>query len=180
MSETAEIAETRRAMEKLRHIALDDLSLPNIDAAGTVVHNEPMSTPSREEFNARLEAIDSRMDARVASIEGKISNLVIQLEASNSSNVAAIATVTEATKKNEENHRSLKYWLIGTAIAAVVGLYSANIAMVQTMFGAFESGKTTASAITQATEQMKQTQDQLRAIEERLAKQAPAPPPPGK
>jgi ABC-type Fe3+-citrate transport system substrate-binding protein len=33
---------------------------------------EFMSTPTREEFESRLEVIEARMDARVASIEGQI------------------------------------------------------------------------------------------------------------
>lgn len=43
-------------------------------------HEEPMSTPTREEFEARLETIEAKMDSRVASIEGKIDALLATLQ----------------------------------------------------------------------------------------------------
>lgn len=68
MSETAEIAETRLAMEKLRRIPMDDLSLPNIDAAAPLVHNELMSTPSREEIDAKIGRASAEFNSSVIGL----------------------------------------------------------------------------------------------------------------
>ena len=137
--------------------------------------NQPMNTPSREEFNAKIEAVEARMDTRVSSIEGKIDGLMTRMEERDKRfderTLSIQSDITTMKRDMVENSRSLKYWLIGTGIATVIGLFGANITMVQTMFGAFESGKSQATAITQATEQIKQTQEQLKAIEDRLAKQ---------
>jgi hypothetical protein len=40
-----------------------------------------MNAPTREEFNAKLEATEARMDARITSASGKIDTLVAQMAA---------------------------------------------------------------------------------------------------
>lgn len=117
--------------------------------------NEAMSdTVSRYELDAKLETIEARMDARIARIE-------------------------DSNKRIEQGMSSLKTTVIVTGVSAFLAVVAANIGLVQTMFAAFESGKTTAAAINEATSQLRQTQDQLKAIQDRLdsrASQIAAPP----
>ena len=87
---------------------------------------------SRYELDAKLESIAARMDARVAKIE------------------AGIETITHETRELRAESRSTKWWTIGTGIAvvgvtlaALMGSYAANVALVQTATGAFESGRNT-------------------------------------
>lgn len=104
---------------------------------------EMTDSVSRYELDAKLETIEARMDARVARIE-------------------------ESNIRIEAGMSSLKTTMIVTAISSAIAVIAANIGIVQTMYAAFESGKSTATAITQASEDLKQTRERLDSITTRL------------
>lgn len=80
---------------------------------------KPMNSPTREEFNAKLEAIERRMDARVASIEHSVADAI------------AFANETRGDIKN------LKWTIIATAIATVLGIAAFNATMLSNMVASF-------------------------------------------
>lgn len=120
---------------------------PTVDAiaSGKKIEETDAMTDavSRYELDAKLETIEARMDARIGRIE-------------------------ESNVRIESSLSSLKTTMIVTAISSVLAIAAINIGVIQTMFGAFESGKTTATAITQASEELKQTRERLEAISARI------------
>ncbi|KDR34743.1 hypothetical protein BG57_04000 [Caballeronia grimmiae] len=132
----------------------------NIDA--------PMSTPTREEIDAKLEAIEARMDGRLASIDGKIDSFLARMEEREKAGEVRAESLKESLQRTndavsrvENSSSSLKYWLIGTAIATVVALASLNATILSNMVASFESGKNTSSAQAQVAQQIKETQELL-------------------
>ena len=82
-----------------------------------------MNSPTAEEFNAKLEAIETRMDARVASIERSVADAI------------AFANETRGDIKN------LKWTFIATAIATaiatVLGIAAFNATVLSNMVASF-------------------------------------------
>lgn len=115
------------------------------------------------------------MDARVASIEGKIDALLVRIDERDKAADARSTRLETDLKEIHSDTKNFKFWLAGliipTAVASVLAIAAFNGTLLSNMLSAFESGKNTATAITQATEQMKQTQDELKAIRDRLEKQ---------
>lgn len=111
-----------------------------------------------EHMNAVIAATEARMDARISRIETAANDI-------------------------RQEYRALRWWLVGTGVATVLGIAAFNATVLSNMVASFESGKNTAAAIEKAsTEQARaaaaiaQTQEDLKAIRERLDKAAaPAP-----
>ena len=78
-----------------------------------------MNSPATEEFNAKLEAIETRMDARVASIERSVADAI------------SFANETRRDIKN------LKWTIIATAIATVLGIAAFNATVLSNMVASF-------------------------------------------
>nr|WP_315401772.1 hypothetical protein [uncultured Duganella sp.] len=122
-------------------------------------HDEPMNAPTREEIDAKLELIETRMDGRVASIEGSVR-----------------AAITESQETRREI-KSLKWTMVFTAVATVVGLWSVNAAIFSNMVASFESGKSTATAQADVKRQTEETAALIKRMQEDLdARKAPSPP----
>ena len=109
-----------------------------------------MNGPSREEFNAKLETIETRMDARLASIERLI--------------VEAIASARE-TRSDIKN---LRWTIIATAIATVLGMAALNATVLSNMVASFESGKNTASAQAEVKKNSEDTAALIKKMREDL------------
>lgn len=120
-----------------------------------------MSEITREEIAARLEAVEARMDARLARIEGLVSDIAkgqVEVSASN-----------KATRNT----------IIGTGIAVVLGIAAFNATVLSNMVASFESGKNTASsqaaaekAISEATKALEAATEQVRRDLTKAAKPA--------
>lgn len=110
-----------------------------------------MSSVTREEIDAKLETIEVKMDGRIASIEGKFELLFHRMD------------------RMGQDVSNFKWWLAGAVLTIVVGISTFNGALLNNMVASFESGKNTATLITQNIEQMKQTMEQMKAIEARMA-----------
>ncbi len=91
-------------------------------------YNLGMNAPAREEIDAKLQLIETRMDARVASIERAVADSI----------AAAIETRNDI--------KNLKWTMIVTAIATVLGIAAFNATVLSNMVASFESGKNTATA----------------------------------
>ncbi|WP_186148135.1 hypothetical protein [Burkholderia gladioli] len=155
-----------------------------------------MNTPTREELDAKLELIEVKMDGRVASIEGKIDKLLQSIDAAEAlSTVRTRAAESHMAlfdvKVDQINQRfsavegsvsaiqsasqNLKYWLIGTGIAVVLGIAAFNATVLSNMVASFESGKNTATSLSQTAEQLKDVQEQITKVQDALKRQPQAP-----
>lgn len=117
---------------------------------------------TREEMTARLELVEARSDARLSRFEERIDQAIGEVRRDR-------AELKEDFRSLSSEFKSSKFQIIvamiGTGVAVVVGISQLNGTILSNMVATFESGKTTATMITQATEQMKQTQLQLQAIQ---------------
>ncbi|VVE79354.1 hypothetical protein PSP31120_02191 [Pandoraea sputorum] len=110
-----------------------------------------MNAPTREEFEAKLETIEARMDGRVARIEGKIDAFIAQ-SAERDKRIELLAV---SAAKSAEQAATLKsnMWLaaltvvlavIGTVVAAYFATQSSNIGIAQAVTAAFQQGQNSA------------------------------------
>jgi uncharacterized protein YjgD (DUF1641 family) len=133
-----------------------------VDKIGSASEDLDMATITREEFDAKLETIEARMDGRVTRIEGKIDALLTKIEGSAKrseetekvfrllSERAGDAANTAANAATKASELKSSLWItsittilsvLGIAIAAYFGTQQSNQAIVQTMLAAFDSGK---------------------------------------
>ena len=114
-----------------------------------------MNGPTREEFNAKLETIETRMDARVASIERLL--------------VEAIA----AAHRTRSDIKNLRWTMIATAIATVPGIAAFNATVLSNMVASFESGKNTAAVQADIKKQSEETAALIKKMREDLESKRP-------
>ncbi|UIN53587.1 hypothetical protein [Pseudomonas kribbensis] len=136
------------------------------DRSSNVGNNEGMTEITREEFNAKLETIEARMDARVESVSSKIdaflttqSAVQVERDKAQAERDKRFELLAErATKAAEGAEEAAKqaatvksnYWAavivqLLAVVAILVGAYYANQANVfgamQTTMSAFQAGK---------------------------------------
>jgi hypothetical protein len=118
-------------------------------------HNETMTDISRQELDAKLEAVEARMDARVATIASKIDLFLAKSENSEQvlrliSQQAVDASVSAAASAERAGGIKSSLWItsittilsvLGIALAAYFGTQQSNLGIVQTTISAFESGR---------------------------------------
>jgi hypothetical protein len=139
------------------------------ESSQPIQSDDSMNTPTREEFNLKFEAMEVKMDGRVASIEAKINAFLDRTDANekilslridqavtaaeNASGAADRASsAADRAASSAERSGGLKstMWLtsittilavLGIALAAYFGTQQSNIGIVQATIAAFESGK---------------------------------------
>ena len=133
----------------------EDVHLPKTkyvkdDRATPKGHTESMNDITREEFNAKLETIEVKMDARVESVSAKI-DAFMAVQAERDKRMEATVNQISA------NHAEIKSGLgsmkmtmvltaLSTVIAIVIGVASFNATLTSNMFSAFQAGKAESSA----------------------------------
>ena len=117
----------------------------------------------RSILNARSEVIEARMDTRVADMKADLEAMRVDLRRSADD---FKETATEIGKKIT----NLKYIVVTTAAASVIGLYAANVATMQALLSAYDSGKAMATVMAQTTERIQRTSERLDLLEARLEK----------
>jgi len=102
-------------------------------------HDRPMATPpmpeiNRPELDAKLELIETKMDARIGRIESKIENL--------------IEVVKDSKDESSEARRSFKSWgmsviitVVLATVASLIGVWQIVTGVNQSIIAAFESGR---------------------------------------
>ncbi|WP_338523336.1 hypothetical protein NUH87_26640 [Pseudomonas batumici] len=118
------------------------------DSAQKGSDTQKMNDITREEFNAKLETIEAKMDARVESVSSKIESfMAVQAERDKRME----ATVNQISANHSELKSSLgsmKTTVIVTAVstvlAIVIGVASFNATLTSNMFSAFQAGKSEA------------------------------------
>lgn len=139
---------------------------------------------TREEMTAKLELVEAKADARLSRFEERMDQSISEMRRDTGrmeSSIESFKSTTEASIQGlkssvEASSASVKSTMItaavGAVLAIVLGVAAFNATVLSNMVASFESGKSTAAAIAQASEQMKQTQEQLKAIQEALAQKA--------
>jgi hypothetical protein len=112
-------------------------------------------------LSARSEVIEARMDGRVAEMKGDIRALIVRMDERDARNEETFSVI----RKQIIN---LKYIVVTTGLASVIGLYAANVATMQALLSAYDSGKSTAMVFAQAAERIQKTIDRLDIMEQRL------------
>ena len=124
---------------------------------------------SSVELDARLEAIEARADARLSRFEERIDQAIGEMRRGRNElklEISALRTELGAFKFQ------MISLIVGTSAAVVLGVAGFNATLLSNMVASFESGKSTATALTQATEQLKATQVQLHEIQKALTTRA--------
>ena len=104
--------------------------LASLNPQAKAMDDAMSESPTRPELDAKLEAIEARLETKVTRIEGKLDLLV------------------ETSNQVRTDARSLKLWIAGSivtviiaAVSTVIGVYGANASLIQSVIAAFESGR---------------------------------------
>jgi hypothetical protein len=119
-------------------------------------------------LSARSEAIEARMDGRVAEMKGEIRALMVRMDERDAANKETFAGIRQESAATRKQIVNLKYIVVTTAVASVIGLYAANVATMQALLSAYDSGKSTATVFAQAAERIQKTNERLDILEQRL------------
>lgn len=118
-------------------------------------HNGAMDTVGRQELDAKLAAAEARMDARVARIEGMISNIA-------QSQAEARREIEFMRTESRQDNKSTRTTIIVTAVSAVLaivgGVAAFNATVLSNMVASFESGKNTAASLADAAGRLEKVQ----------------------
>jgi hypothetical protein len=158
----------RMGVSNLNEAAAENFST-TYDPSKITTSEEDVATieMTREEMSARLELVEAKSDARLSRFEERIDQAIGEMRRER-------AELKDDVRSLASEFKSSKFQIIlamiGTGVAVVFGISQLNGTILSNMVATFESGKTTATMIIQATEQMKQTQLQLQAIQEALTK----------
>ncbi len=85
-----------------------------------------------------------------------------------SRNEATFKSIKDESVETRKQIVNLKYIVVTTGIASVIGLYAANVATMRALLSAYDSGKAIATVFAQAAERIQRTNERLDVMEERL------------
>lgn len=114
------------------------------DTAARIHDTGRMNDITREEFNAKLETIEVKMDARVEAMTAKIDGfLAAQIERDKRLDLI-LAQISQDSSEAKSSISSMKTTLIVTAVstvlAIVIGVASFNTSLTSNMMSAFQLG----------------------------------------
>ncbi len=125
-----------------------------------------MNAPTREEFEARIEAVEARMDTRVVQMTGELHGFVTEQRARDierdkrfEERDKRIELLVTNAEQSADVARSLKssMWaasaaiilaVIGTVVASYFANQQSNLAIVQSVIAAFQQGAQSPSSAT--------------------------------
>lgn len=107
---------------------------------------------------ALLARFEKLADSRQARIDERFTEFDKVVREIKSENAAMRVEIAEGRAESRNELRSMKVFMVTTAIAIVGGIAAFNATVLSNMVASFDSGKETALAISAATEQLKQVQ----------------------
>lgn len=115
-----------------------------VDTAAEPVHNPLMNDITREEFNAKLETIEVKMDARIESVSAKIDGFLSAQSERDKRLEAALSQIDANQTETKNSLSSMKTAMLVTAVSTVLaivfGIASFNTALTSNMMAAFQVG----------------------------------------
>lgn len=119
------------------------------------VYTPAMNEITREEFNAKIETIEVKMDSRVEAVSSKIDGFLGAQAERDKRLDAVMAQIIKDHDETKSSISSMKSTLIVTAISAVLaivlGIAGFNTALTSNMLSAFQLGKSDQPASQAAT-----------------------------
>ena len=114
------------------------------DSRSPIGDTQGMNDITREEFNAKLETIEVKMDARVESVSAKIDGFLSAQAERDKRLDAALAQISANHAETKSSLSSMKLTMIVTAVSTVLaivfGIASFNTALTSNMMAAFQVG----------------------------------------
>jgi len=179
------IARLERELEAGRASSGTPPNLVQSDATGPVDspiiagEDAQMSQLTREELDAKLEAMEARMDGRVASIESSVNVFLARQDERFVRLDEQLGRMAEDVTQTQADVKNLKSTIIVTAIsvvlAIVLGVAAFNATVLSNMLASFESGKNTASAQAEVKKQVEETGQLLKKLQEEQARSTAKP-----
>lgn len=114
-----------------------------LDASADLSHARPMNDITREEFNAKLETIEVKMDARVEAISSKIDGFL----AAQAERDRRLDDSIAGVRRDIDRLGSLKLNIWGAMVTAV----TVGIAITALSLTFYQTGKAESSSATTAT-----------------------------
>lgn len=146
---------------------------PRSDFAEKPEHTAPMTDISREELDAKLEATNARVDARLASFESTVRETLSAIRQDS----ADMRGELKAIHVELGHLRNIKGSIWGAAGATIVAVIGITGAMLAYGVASFDSGRETSALIQEAKQQTSETRQLLEQIRsERLAPPVSQPP----
>ena len=145
----------------------------SVDSAEVSREDNCMATsPDRDFVDAKFEAVESRMDGRVARIEAALATSTALVDERSRHADARMERMETALFELRSETRSaisgLKTTIIVTAISAVFaivfGVAAFNATVLSNMVASFESGKNTSAAQAEVKRQVEETAALLKKI----------------
>lgn len=136
--------------------------------------NDPSPSPANTErlrdqvFGARLEAIEVRMDGRIASLKATINALIRRMDERFAQADARMSTIETTVAGMQNAIGGLRTTIVVTAIGAVIGVAAFNATVLNNMLASFESGRNVRAAQAQVQRKAEETAALLRQIQQGL------------
>lgn len=151
---TAESMKTRLEICTKNHSTFTAQKTSDIKSPGDIhdktVNTKTMNEITREEFNAKLETIEAKMDARVESVSSKIEGFLSAQAERDKRLDAVLAQIGKDNGDTKTSISSMKTTLIVTAVstvlAIVIGVAGFNTALTSNMLSAFQLGKSSSTS----------------------------------
>ena len=142
---------------------------------------QDMDSLSRPELDAKLEAVEARMDARIVDLTGKIDGYMSRMDERDKRNDERFENITSSLVGMKSDIQatnsaigSMKTTIITTGIASVIaivfGVAAFNATVLSNMVASFESGKNTATAVSDSTKRLELLQDRIEAQQKQSVK----------
>lgn len=139
--------------KSVRRLAESMLKTPD-DKAKVSDDTRFMNDITREEFSAKIETIEAKMDARVESVSAKIEGFLSAQAERDKRLDSVLAQIGKDNGDTKTGISSMKTTLIVTAVstvlAIVLGVAGFNTALTSNMLSAFQLGKSTQTSTSEA------------------------------
>lgn len=148
-----------------------------IDFPYSKVEHREMNGLTREELDAKLDARDSKADARMSRFEERIEQAIGEMRRDSSRFEQSVKDLQSEIRSSQKSTISL---VIGSALAIFFGIAGVNYSL----FSVFDSGRETGAAIEKATSKLdnvveeikkdyQNTQKKMDELESKISKPAP-------
>ncbi|KPC55430.1 hypothetical protein [Amantichitinum ursilacus] len=136
----------------------------------------------RAEFSSRIDAVEARTDARIASMQTTTSSIQAEMRTFREEmrtfredmrrlreEIKEIwTTIAELRRDMKVESRQLKFWMVGTGIGVVLGIAAFNATVLSSMVASFESGKNLTAVQIQLQQQGAENQRMLERVRNQL------------
>ncbi len=109
------------------------------------------------------------MDARVADIKGQIAAQIARMDERDARNEETFSQIHKQSAEIRSQIATLKYVVVTTGVASVIGLYAANVSTMQALLAAYDSGKTMATQFVKTAERLDRISERLDAQEQKIS-----------